>query len=92
MPRLLIEENRPKRKSVPLQFLERYAVEGDDFLHRIVTGDESWLHHLDSERNDGPWNGIVIHRPRKSRNQCSKPYDHRNGFFEILKAVYWSSF
>jgi hypothetical protein len=26
-----------------------YAVAGDDFLHSILTGDESWLHHSDPE-------------------------------------------
>ena len=31
------------------QLLERYNAEGEAFLQRIVTGDESWVHHYDPE-------------------------------------------
>lgn len=32
-------------------FLRRYDTEGDDFLDRIITIDETWLHHFDPEKN-----------------------------------------
>jgi hypothetical protein len=32
-----------------LQHLLRYADEGEDMLNRIVTGDESWVHHYQPE-------------------------------------------
>jgi hypothetical protein len=32
-----------------LQHLQRYQVEGDDMLSRIVTGDDSWVHHYEPE-------------------------------------------
>ncbi|GFO12124.1 histone-lysine N-methyltransferase SETMAR [Plakobranchus ocellatus] len=32
-----------------IQLLERYNAEGEAFLKRILTGDESWVHHYDPE-------------------------------------------
>jgi hypothetical protein len=32
-----------------LQHLLRYSDEGEDMLNRIVTGDESWMHHYQPE-------------------------------------------
>jgi hypothetical protein len=32
-----------------LKHLSQYADEGEDMLHRIVTGDESWVHHYQPE-------------------------------------------
>jgi hypothetical protein len=32
-----------------LQHLSHYADEGEDMLNRIVTGDESWMHHYQSK-------------------------------------------
>ncbi|GFX47054.1 histone-lysine N-methyltransferase SETMAR [Trichonephila clavipes] len=40
VPRLLTEEHKLKRMACALDFLDRYHKEGDQFLERIVTGDE----------------------------------------------------
>jgi hypothetical protein len=32
-----------------LQRLLQYADEGEDMLNRIVTGDQSWMHHYEPE-------------------------------------------
>jgi hypothetical protein len=29
--------------------LQQYAIKGNNFFHGIVTGDESWSHHFDTE-------------------------------------------
>ena len=38
-----------KRVEICEELLKRYHEEGDKFLLNIVTGDESWIHHFDSE-------------------------------------------
>jgi hypothetical protein len=40
-----------------LEHLLRYADEGEDMFNRIVTGDESWLHHYrpESKRASIQW-------------------------------------
>ncbi|GFY00653.1 HTH_48 domain-containing protein [Trichonephila clavipes] len=43
VPKMLTVEHKTKRLGSALSFLERYSNEGDDFLSRIVTGDEIWV-------------------------------------------------
>jgi hypothetical protein len=43
------EKNEMNRMDLSLQHLLRYADEGEDMLNRIVTGDESWVHHYQPE-------------------------------------------
>ena len=40
---------KAQRKDMCAQLLARYNKEGEAFLQRIVTGDESWVHHYDPE-------------------------------------------
>jgi hypothetical protein len=52
-----------------LQRLLRYADEGEDMLNRIVTGDESWVHHYqpESKRATVQWKiKIPLHLQPKS--------------------------
>ena len=49
VPRQLTVEMKAQRKDMCTQLLERYNAEGEAFLQRIVTGDESWVHHYDPE-------------------------------------------
>jgi hypothetical protein len=46
VPRNLTEEHKQQRKAICSELLARYEVEGDDFLSIIVTGVETWIHHL----------------------------------------------
>jgi hypothetical protein len=49
VPRTLTPENKQKRVESCEELLKRYREEGDQFLLNIVTGDESWIHHVDPE-------------------------------------------
>ncbi|GFT94441.1 histone-lysine N-methyltransferase SETMAR [Trichonephila clavipes] len=57
VPRLLTEEHKLKRMACALDFLDRYYKEGDQFLERIVTGDETWVSHItpESKRQSMEW-------------------------------------
>ena len=37
-----------------LDFLQRYSVEGNGFLSRIITGNETWVHHFTLETRKAP--------------------------------------
>ena len=45
VPRLLTEDHKGQRKATTSELLQSYRQEGDEFLLRSVTGDESWFHH-----------------------------------------------
>lgn len=49
VPRNLTEAQKAQRVTCCQQLLQRFHEEGDEFLLKIVTGDESWVHHYDPE-------------------------------------------
>ncbi|GBM28212.1 Histone-lysine N-methyltransferase SETMAR [Araneus ventricosus] len=49
VPKMLTEIHKTSRMGVALKFLSRYHTGGEDFLNRIVTGDETWVAHVNAE-------------------------------------------
>ena len=49
VPRLLTDDDKLRRLSASQEFVKRYRKEGETFLNRIITTDETWLWHYDSE-------------------------------------------
>ena len=49
VPRLLTEEQIEVRVQVCQNLLDRYAKEGSNFLNKIVTCDETWVHFFEPE-------------------------------------------
>ena len=49
VPRQLTLEIKTQRKEMCIHLLKRYNKEGEAFLEKVVTRDESWVHHFDQE-------------------------------------------
>ena len=49
VPRQLTLEMKTQREEMCIHLLKRYNKEGEAFLERVVTGDESCVHHFDPE-------------------------------------------
>lgn len=49
VPRLFTDTEKERRVQCSRAFLSRFDAEGDEFLDRIITTDETWLHHFDPE-------------------------------------------
>ncbi|GFO22893.1 histone-lysine N-methyltransferase SETMAR-like protein [Plakobranchus ocellatus] len=49
VPRQLTVEMKAQRKDMCTQLLERYNAKGEAFMQRILTENESWVHHYDPE-------------------------------------------
>jgi hypothetical protein len=50
VPRELKDQGeKMNRIGLSLQHVLKYADEGENMLNRIVTGDESWVHHYQPE-------------------------------------------
>jgi hypothetical protein len=47
-------EHRCQRKTICSELLERFHAEGEAFLSRIITGDETWAHNYEPETNRQP--------------------------------------
>uniref|UniRef100_A0A8C5SQD0 Mos1 transposase HTH domain-containing protein n=1 Tax=Laticauda laticaudata TaxID=8630 RepID=A0A8C5SQD0_LATLA len=49
VPKILTENHKSQRMAALLTFLYSYDKDGDSFLDQIVTGDETWVKHVNSE-------------------------------------------
>ncbi|GBN68089.1 hypothetical protein AVEN_98299-1 [Araneus ventricosus] len=49
VPKMLTDVHRTKGLGSALTFLTRYSEEGNEFLNKIVTGDETWVCHVTPE-------------------------------------------
>jgi len=49
VPKMLMEEHKLKWQASALDFLTWYSEEGDNFLSRVVTEDETWVWHATPE-------------------------------------------
>ena len=56
-----------QRKAITSELLQRYRHEGDDFLLRIVTGDESWFHYFEPETKRQSMEWHHLHSPAKKK-------------------------
>lgn len=48
-PRQLTRVMKAQRKEICTELLKQYDEEGEALLQKIVTDDESWVHHYDLE-------------------------------------------
>lgn len=73
VPRLLTVEEKERRVIDSKAFLRRYRREGEDFLDRIITTDETWMWLFDpeSKRESAAWKGSSSPPPLKARVQKS---------------------
>ena len=68
--RLLTDEQRERRVHAAQTFLDRYHRQGHNFLERIVTVDETWVHYYDPEtkRQSSVWKTPGMKTPVKAKS------------------------
>ena len=69
IPRLLKVEEKQKRISCSKEFLRRLRSGQEEFLNRIITTDETWLHYYDQEgkRESRVWKTSGTPPPKKAK-------------------------
>jgi len=65
--RLLQQDQKAVRVRLSRSFLNRYDREGDQFLHRVVTMDETWLYLYEPESAVDGLEAPRISTPKKAR-------------------------
>jgi histone-lysine N-methyltransferase SETMAR len=83
VPRQLTDELKQSRRDVCAELLERYRMEGDQFMNSIITGDESWAHHYEAEtkRQSMQWHHLGSPSPKKFK--CSQSAG------KVMITVFW---
>ncbi|KYO21352.1 histone-lysine N-methyltransferase SETMAR [Alligator mississippiensis] len=71
VPKQLTDVHKRQRVEVCTQLLQHLQDEGEGFLSRIVTGDETWVHHYDpeSKRQNMQWKCTSSPPPKKIHTQ-----------------------
>jgi len=72
VPHQLTAELKERRIDACQELLKRFEAEGDGFLRRIVTGDETWVHYYQSETKKASkeWRHTSSPKPKKF---CTQP-------------------
>nr|XP_015909277.1 histone-lysine N-methyltransferase SETMAR-like [Parasteatoda tepidariorum] len=76
VPKMLSDHHKTQRMSTALIFLERIEADGDEFLDKIVTGDETWVHYETDETLARRTN--LLHRQRAA-NQSTELAENTGG-------------
>ncbi|GBN32314.1 hypothetical protein AVEN_259622-1 [Araneus ventricosus] len=68
-----------------LTFLQRYHHDGDEFLDKLVTGDETWVHYETEETKEQSKQWMHSHSPSR------KPVKFKRTFFtkKCMATVFW---
>jgi histone-lysine N-methyltransferase SETMAR len=83
VPKMLTDNHKATRMGLSLFHLMRYQEQGDQFLQRLVTGDETWVYHFtpESKRASMTWKHTSSPPPKKFKATLSTN--------KILATVFW---
>ncbi|UYV77126.1 RPL19 [Cordylochernes scorpioides] len=83
VPRFLLENHKQQRMEAARAFLEMHRRDGDQLFSRIVTGDESWVHHSTPEttRQSMAWKKPEESAPKKAKVTISAG--------KVMAIVFW---
>ncbi len=83
VPRELTEQHRKNRMGAALELLSSYHELGDDYLQRIVTGDETWVHYWtpETKKQSSVW--------KLPEEPAPKKFKERPSAGKIMATVFW---
>jgi histone-lysine N-methyltransferase SETMAR len=64
---MLTQEHKERRMQVCQGLLNQCEAEGDSFLDRIITGDETWSHHYEPESKRQSMEWRHVNSPSKKK-------------------------
>jgi len=84
VPKQLTDLHKTQRMGSALTFLQRYWEEGDKFLDRIVTGDETWVQFVNAETKEQSKQWIHTQSPNKPK-KLKQTLSNR----KMMATVFW---
>jgi len=91
---MLSDEMKAERVRISRELLEHFEKEGEDFLKKIITGDETWVHHYDPEnkRHSIEYYHKESPQPKKFKTQASAGKVMIHCFLEIGTLLFLQTF
>jgi histone-lysine N-methyltransferase SETMAR len=83
VPKELTDERKCMRVDVCCCHLTRYREEGDNFLQRIVTGDETWVHYCQLETK---WKSMQWKQPS---SPVAKKFKMQPSAGRLMLTIFW---
>lgn len=85
VPRMLTQEMKQSRVTASQENLNQWQRNPEDFLNRVVTVDETWVHHFDPETKlqSKEWKRPSSPTPRKFR--------HNRSAGKVMLTVFWDA-
>ena len=83
VPRMLTQDQKDRQRDACQDLLDRYEAEGDGFLDRIITGDETWCHHHEPESKRQSLEWHHSHSPAK------KKFKTQTSAGKVMCTVFW---
>ena len=83
VPKILTEEHKLKWQAGALDFMTRYSEEGDNFLSRVVTGDETCMLHTTPESKQQSMDWRHTSSPTKTK------FKQTTSTRKIMCSVFW---
>lgn len=85
VPRMLTEENKKRRLEISKRNLEILQSDPDEFCRRVVTMDETWVHHFDPEtkRQSMSW--------KRPSSPPMKKFRVAPTAGKVMASVFWDS-
>jgi len=85
---MLSDEMKAERVRISRELLECFEKEGENFL-KIITGDETWVHHYDPEnkRQSMEYHHKESPQPKKFKTWASAGKDMLNVFWNLERVA-----
>ena len=80
---MLAQEHKEHRMQIFQDLLNQYESEGDSFLDRIITGDETWCHHYEPESKRQSMEWRHVNSPSK------KKFKTLPSAVKVMCTVFW---
>ena len=92
VPKSLSDEQMATRASVCSALLKRFRLKEDDFLSRLLTVDETWVHYYEPENKSQSrqWVGPGSPRPKNFKTQPSAGKVMATVFWDTQGVIIWT--
>ena len=91
VPRQLSDDHKRAHQTICQEHMDSHALEGDAFLHQIVTGDESWVYHYEpeSKRQSTQWKKYPLSLANKEFKMQASSGKVMLTIFVMSVTLYW---